>query len=142
MLKPGQIIQAPQDIIDFCYSKFGIDTQLIYGFACQLTHDRYLLTKGIEIETYDDYHPWDRTIRDYHFDDKLALMRDGVIAKTHTISRHEKPVWDKMDKIFVNSFEQFDPMDKFRFRFIKTHNYKKLKVYPTKHYGGTFYFWR
>ena len=143
MIKPGDILEASDETIEFCYDKFGNDRWLVYGFACQLTHDKVLTECGVKYELYDDYHPWDRTIRGYHFDDKLALLDDNLVpAKTHTISRYEKPVWDKLDKIFVNSFEQFDPYNKFRFRYVRTFDYKKLKIHPTKHYGGTFYFWR
>lgn len=137
------ILTTPQEIIDDCLAKYGHTTNLLFGMACQKTHDEYLKSQGVSFKTFDDYYPYDRQIGEDLYDDKCALWKNGEHAKTHTIGVTEMPVWRKKPPI-INSFIQ-KPDHCWSFEFVKTYNLREVHLHKTSFRDGAveaYYFWR
>lgn len=146
MIQPGQIIRPSNSLIILATNKFKRNKNMFFGFLCQWAHDEFLVANGINIQLYESHAPFDRTINGVNYDDKLSMMNEyGVASKTHTIGSTEKPLWDNIG-MRINSFEQIDIKDPFVFRFIKTYDYKQLKINQSQFRSpgkdNTFYFFR
>jgi hypothetical protein len=146
VLKPGEIITIRPEIRKYIQEVFPhARFNLKIGLALQHEHTQRKMDAGFEVEIFDDNYPLDRKCNSVREDDKCALIKNGVLAASHTIGSEEYPVWKKQlifgHETFINSFVQVDASQKFTFMFMGTYSFSQLTVIPST-YDGSFYFRR
>lgn len=146
VLKCGEIVTIRPEIRKYIHEVFPYARfNLKIGLALQHEHTQRKLDAGCEIEIFDDNYPLDRMCNGIREDDKCALIKNGMLAASHTIGSGEFPEWSRQwtmgNETFINSFVQVDANQPFTFMFMGTYSFSKLTVIPST-YDGSFYFRR
>jgi hypothetical protein len=146
VLTPGEIVTIRPEIRKyiqevFPYARFNLKI----GLALQHEHTQRKMDAGHTVEIFNDNYPLDRLCNGVREDDKCALIKEGVLAASHTIGVGEYPEWLKYlafgKDTFINSFVQVHESQPFSFMFMGTYSFSKLTVIPST-YDGSFYFKR
>lgn len=146
VLQCGEIITIRPEIRKYIHEVFPYARfNLKIGLALQHEHTQRKMDAGFSVEIFNDNYPLDRVCNGIREDDKCALIKNGLLAASHTIGNGEYPEWSAQLKLgnetFINSFVQIDVNNPFSFMFMGTYAFSRLTVIPST-YDGSFYFRR